>query len=146
MMRIFQICFFCGLLSIYTLFSAHAAANTALNNDPIAECKAQKLSAANYLRCLDRQVNDLTEKLTIWLNNKQFQLEEFAESSGHKTPLKVFKRSNSYFGKYMEEHCRWQYLMLLPDTASAAMRLKECKINLLQQRLAEMIQVGDSVK
>lgn len=141
-MRIFQ---FVTLLLLASIsFWQPVLANDA--QDPIAQCKVKKLSAANYLRCLDRQVNDLSEKLTIWLNNKQFQLEEFAESSGHKTPLKVFKRSNNYFAKYMQEHCRWQYLMLLPDTASAAMRLKECKINLLQQRLAEMIQVGGNVK
>ena len=139
-MRILSVCLIFACLTASTLVNADTPI------DPITTCKAKKLSAANYLRCLDRQVNDLSEKLTIWLNNKQFQLEEFAESSGHKTPLKVFKRSNNYFSKYMQEHCRWQYLMLLPDTASAAMRLKECKINLLQQRLAEMIQVGGKVK
>lgn len=141
-MRLISLIVICWLATLLPFNAALAETK----QDPIAACKVKKLTAANYLRCLDRQVNGLSEKLTIWLNNKQFQLEEFAESSGHKTPLKVFKRSNNYFTKYMQEHCRWQYLMLLPDTASAAMRLKECKINLLQQRLAEMIQVGGKVQ
>ncbi len=115
-------------------------------NDAIALCQAKKLRAADYLRCLDEQLNLKQRETDVWVNNKKFQLEEFSKATGHKGPITIFKRSNKHFKNYMDAHCLWQYQLVLPDTTSAAMKMKECKIQLLDQRLEEMKNIGKSLE
>lgn len=107
--------FLCILLSSFQL-----AAETT--------CDRKSQQQIDYSRCLDAQLEQAERELQTWENNHLFKLQEMAEKTGRDDPLKVFKRSRSNFKQFRTDHCRWQYLALIPDSQAGASVYKECTI------------------
>ncbi len=105
--------------------------------ETIASCQTKMTTTAELSRCLDG-IKDLKDReLQTWVNNQVFILEELAASTGRRSSLEMFKRSQRNFISYRENNCRWQYLVISPD-ASAATAYKKCYITLTQYRIEEL--------
>lgn len=91
-------------------------------------CSLKEQSQLEYSRCLDAALEKAERELLTYENGHMLQLQEMAQKTGRDDPLKVFNRSRSYFKKYSADHCRWQYLALIPDSQAGAAVYKECML------------------
>lgn len=98
-------------------------------------CQSQRQFSIAYSRCLDQKLENLQRELLTWENNHLLQLEDIAAKSGRKEPLVNFRKSRKSFKTYSTEHCRWQYLALVPDSQAGATLYKECMLDLLQGQI-----------
>ncbi len=98
-------------------------------------CAEKQQFRIEYSRCLDQQIETMQRDLTTWENNHLIQLQEIAEKTGRTDPLKVFKRSRQSFQQHSTDHCRLQYLALIPDSDAGASAYKKCMINQLEQQI-----------
>jgi len=99
------------------------------------DCQSQRQFSIAYSRCLDQQLENLQRELQTWENNHVLQLEDIATKSGRKEPLLNFRKSRKSFKTYSTEHCRWQYLAMVPDSQAAATLYKECMLELMQGQI-----------
>ena len=106
--------------------------------DLFKQCADARENGVEYLRCLDRQIKSVQDKVKLWGNNKLFEIEELSKTTGRRDALHLFKKSQKSFTKHVENNCRWQYLLLLPDTTAAAIIYKECVIKMNHIRAAEL--------
>ena len=104
----------------------------------LKQCAPTKDSTVEYMRCLDSKTEQLNNQILAWSNSKIFELEEMTKSTGRSGALTVFKKSQKSFTQYLEQNCRWQYLILLPDTTSSAIKYKECIVEMSEQRIIEL--------
>ena len=105
----------------------------------LEQCSSAKKTSISYLRCLDRQIELLDSKRKLWGNNVIFMLEERNKNSGRKGgALRIFKKSQKSYVKHSENNCRWQYINLLPDPTSSAIKYKECMIMMGENRVTEL--------
>ncbi len=98
-------------------------------------CEEKKQFRIEYSRCLDQLIENKQRDLLTWENNHLIKLQEIAESTGRKDPLAVFKRSRQTYKQYSTDHCRWQYLALVPDSNAGASAYKKCMIDQLDQQI-----------
>lgn len=98
-------------------------------------CAEKQQFRIEYSRCLDQHIETLQRDLTTWENNHLIQLQELAEKTGRTDPLRVFKRSRQTYKQFSTEHCRWQYLALVPDSHAGASTYKKCMIHQLEQQI-----------
>lgn len=115
------------LLSVFLFSSAGFAQD--------ADCKSKRQFSIEYSRCLDQQLELLNRELVTWENNHILQLEDIASKTGRKDPLLVFKKSRQTFKTFSTEHCRWQYLALVPDSQAGATLYKECQLALYKNQI-----------
>ncbi|MBU1438925.1 MAG: DUF1311 domain-containing protein [Gammaproteobacteria bacterium] len=113
--------YLCALLGSFQLLAASA-------------CSGKNLSQLDYSRCLDAELEQAERELVTWENGHLFQLQEMAEKTGRDDPLKVFIRSRNQFKQFRNDHCRWQYLALIPDSQAGASVFKECMIDQLKSQ------------
>lgn len=103
----------------------------------ISDCSNKVEDIEGYSMCLDR-IKDATDReLQTWINNQTFELEELAASTGRRSPLNMFNRSQRNFIEYRENNCRWQYLANSPS-AKAASTYKMCYILMSKNRIKEL--------
>lgn len=116
---------------LFLLLLTGAVTAVAAEND----CQAQRQFSIAYSRCLDQKLENLQRELLTWENNHILQLEDIASKTGRKDPLANFRKSRKSFKTYSTEHCRWQYLALVPDSQAGATLYKECMLELLQGQI-----------
>lgn len=112
----------------------------------VQQCAQHRESSVEYMRCLDRKIESLKNAIKLWGNNKIIELEEMTKITGRKAALKGFKKSQKSFAIYAEQNCRWQYIALLPDTTSSAIKFKECTVEMSEARVIELKQIANSSK
>ena len=125
------------LLLMIALIALPASASKHLQ-----QCADQRSSSIDYLRCLDRKIDFLEREIDQWTTSKIFELEEMAKKSGRTDALSLFKKSQKSFTKYLEHSCRWQYSVLLPDARAAAIRYKECTVQMSETRVSELKRIA----
>jgi len=116
----------CGILMLgFTSFVSQAQFNDG--------CDKEKTTNLSYLRCLDSKI--VLEKRTanMWANKILLDLEKKQNETGNLQLLRVFKRAEQEFDKYVEDNCRWKYLNRLPDTIAAAIAFKRCELHSVQK-------------
>ncbi len=101
-------------------------------------CDGSRSSQVEYMRCLDRQIGTLENQMKLWENNKLYELEELEKVTGRKDAIATFKKSVKSFATFADQHCRWQYVTLLPDTFAAARKYKECSVGIFHQRVVQL--------
>ena len=111
-----------------------------LSADALAasSCAERRQFQIEYSRCLDQELEKIERELQTWENNHLFRLQEMERSTGRGDPLRVFQRSRETFKKFSQDHCRWQYLALIPDSQAGAGVYKECMIEQLKQQTETM--------
>ena len=95
-------------------------------------CSSTNQSQLEYSRCLDAALEKAERELAMYENGHLLQLQELAEKTGRNDPLKVFSRSRKHFKQFRTDHCRWQYLALIPDSQAGASVYKECMLEQLK--------------
>ncbi len=103
----------------------------------IGECEATQKSNSGLSSCFDIVKKAADRELQTWVNNQVFILEELALSTGRRAALNMFNRSQRNFITFRENDCRWQYLVVSPDT-SAASAYKKCYILVTKSRIKEL--------
>lgn len=103
-----------------------------------SSCADKRQFQIEYSRCLDQELEKSERELKTWENNHLFRLQEMERSTGRDDPLRVFQRSRDTFQKFSHDHCRWQYLALIPDSQAGAGVYKECMIEQLKQQTEVM--------
>lgn len=119
-----------------------ASPSTIANEIALQLCEQNRGSQVEYMRCLDRQIASLESQIKLWENNKVFELEDSAKLSGRKDAIHTFKKSIRTFSAFADQHCRWQYVELLPDTIAAARKYKECTVEIFNQRVIDLKKVA----
>jgi uncharacterized protein YecT (DUF1311 family) len=127
------------LLPALLLVSLSAPASA---SQMLTRCESDRDTSVAYLRCLDRQIQTLNRHIDLWGNNMIFALEEISKKNGRSDALRLFKKSQKTFTKYVEQNCRWQFLVLLPDRTSAAIKFKTCMIEMSGARVVELKRVS----
>jgi hypothetical protein len=94
-------------------------------------CSDKRQFQIEYSRCLDHELDKMQRELTTWENSHLFRLGDLEKTTGRGDPLRTFKRSRQHLNKFMEDHCRWQYLALIPDSQAGSAVYKECMIEQL---------------
>lgn len=97
-----------------------------------SSCNGKNQSQLDYSRCLDAALEKAERELVTFENSHVLQLQEMAQKTGRDDPLKVFNRSRTHFKQFRTDHCRWQYLALIPDSQAGAAVYKECMIEQLK--------------
>lgn len=95
-------------------------------------CAEKRQLQIEYFRCLDQELEKVQREVRSWENSHLFRLEELEKNTGRGEPLRVFKRSRQEFSKFSTDHCRWQYLALIPDSQAGSGAFKECMLQQLQ--------------
>lgn len=95
-------------------------------------CSSNNQSQLEHSRCLDAALEKAERELQTFENGHLLQLQELAQKTGRDDPLKVFTRSRTHFKQFRTDHCRWQYLALIPDSQAGASVYKECMIEQLK--------------
>jgi len=112
-------------IGVFALFaSIHVAAEPT--------CNSKNQSQLEYSRCLDAALEKAERELVTYENGHLLQLQEMAQRTGRDDPLKVFTRSRNHFKQFRTDHCRWQYLALIPDSQAGASVYKECMLEQLK--------------
>jgi len=100
-------------------------------------CAEKEQSHIVLSQCLDRKIDAIDRELQTWVNNQIFVLEEFALTTGRRSSLEMFRRSQRNFTTYRENNCRWQYLYISPNIDAASI-YKKCYILLSRDRVNEL--------
>lgn len=120
----------------FLVFSTQATAAA------LEACDKSRNSQVEYMRCLDRQIATLESQMKLWENSKLYELDELAKSTGRKDAITTFKKSVTSFATFADQHCRWQYVTLLPDTFAAARKFKECTVEVFFHRVRDLKKVA----
>jgi predicted component of viral defense system (DUF524 family) len=118
---------FLGFIS-FQAFSIDAQQQCTLNGNTPAETK-------QYIRCLDKVIEDLEREQKMWVNKLTLDLEKIKEDTGNSQLLPIFLRSVKNQASYQEDSCRWRYLQKMPNATKAAITYKQCEIAILNQHL-----------
>ena len=113
----------------------------ASNKKSIENCESQNKSVIELSQCLDGVVDAVDKELQTWINNQTFILDELVSSTGRKSVLSMFKRSERNFISYRENNCRWQYLAISP-AIGASPAYKKCYILLTRDRIKELSSIN----
>ncbi len=104
----------------------------ALDTQAASLCAEKRQLHIEYFRCLDQELEKVQREVSSWENSHLFRLEELEKNTGRGEPLRVFQRSRKEFKKFSTDHCRWQYLALIPDSQAGTGAFKECMLQQLQ--------------
>jgi hypothetical protein len=104
-------------------------------------CAEKRQLHIEYSRCLDQELEKLQREVSSWENSHLFRLEELEKNTGRGEPLRVFKRSRKLFQQFSSDHCRWQYLALIPDSQAGTGVFKECMLDQLKIQVTVLQQL-----
>ncbi|MFB0979414.1 MAG: DUF1311 domain-containing protein [Alteromonadaceae bacterium] len=107
----------------------------------IEHCEATQETTSGLSSCLDTVKASIDRELQTWINNQVFILEEFALTTGRRSALDMFKRSQRNFITFRENDCRWQYLAISPNTGAAS-AYKKCYILVSKARINELERIN----
>lgn len=113
------------------------SSSSAYGQKSVEQCQASGKKFEQVSRCLDVIKESVDRELQTWINNQIFVLDEFAVTTGRRSPLEMFKRSQQNFNTFRENNCRWQYLAISP-AKGAASAYKKCYILLTKNRINEL--------
>jgi uncharacterized protein YecT (DUF1311 family) len=119
------------------LTTSYIPSSLAFKAKNIEACEQSFDEPTELSRCLDIVKEATDRELQTWINNQIFVLEEFALSTGRRSALKMFKRSQRNFITYRKNNCRWQYLHISPNV-TAAPAFKKCYILSTKDRINEL--------
>lgn len=122
---------FINIVGFLVLSNTSTAAVAAFNDG----CDNEKSTNPRYIRCLENKITEQQNTAQTWRNKIEFDLTKKQNETGNVQLLKVFKRAEQEFTKYVEDNCRWRYLNLLPDTIAATITYKRCELQLNQQHV-----------
>ncbi len=94
--------------------------------------------AKKYLMCLDGNINRLERERQTWINKLVLDTKKYQEDTGNTQILPIMKRAFSHQEGYMEDSCRWRYLLSMPNATRSAIAYKNCKVKLLQAHIDEL--------
>lgn len=120
------------IISTYCVLSAPVYAQKTLE-----ECEKIEATTDKQSRCLDSVKELLEREMQTWVNNHIFNLEEKAQTTGRRSALKMFKRSQDDFMTFRDNDCRWQYLAISPEKG-ADFAYKKCYIVVTQSRIDQL--------
>ena len=123
--------FFLNALVVCTATNAANTANT------IKACLNKQTNNISFSQCLDGIKESVDRELQTWVNNQVFILEKKAQTTGRRSALTMFKRSQKNFVTFRENNCRWQYLARSPSI-NAGPAYKKCYILLTKNRIQEL--------
>ena len=121
-------------LALLVLMSLMTSANASRT---LQNCENKQAESMSYSQCLDEVKNAVERELQTWINNQTFILEELESTTGKKSTLTMFKRSQSNFITFRNNNCRWQYLAVSSE-ANAGDTYKKCYISTSQSRIKEL--------
>ncbi|NQZ22724.1 MAG: DUF1311 domain-containing protein [Colwellia sp.] len=107
----------------------------------IDHCESTQQTTSGLSSCFDIVKEAVDRELQTWINNQVFILEEFALSTGRRSALEMFKRSQRNFITFRENDCRWQYLAISPGKGAAA-AFKKCYILVSRDRIKELTAIN----
>ena len=113
----------------------------ASNKKSIENCENKNKDIVDISQCLDEVVEATDKELQTWINNQTFILDDLVSSTGRKSVLSMFKRSERNFISYRENNCRWQYLAISP-ASGAGIAYKKCYILLSKNRIKELSSIN----
>ncbi len=113
----------------------------AFGSEAASHCAEKRQLHIEYSRCLDQELEKLQREVSSWENSHLFRLEELEKNTGRGEPLKVFKRSRKQFQLFSTDHCRWQYLALIPDSQAGTGVYKECMLEQLKIQVTVLQQL-----
>ena len=131
------------VLASLILLSLNAQAKPVSEIDEVFECQQKHKNRMDYSVCLDNALNKLDREMTTWETNLEFKLRELSKATGRGDVLMVFKKSKDQFQKFRKVNCQWQYLAMLPDVGAAAAMVKECKIQMVDDRITKLSVLSD---
>lgn len=111
--------------------------------EEIVECQQKHKNRMDYSVCLDNALNKLDREMVTWETNLEYKLRDLSQNTGRGDVLVIFKRSKEQFQKFRKVNCQWQYLAMLPDVAAAATMVKECKIQMVEDRITKLSLLSD---
>lgn len=120
------------------LYSPDSYSADSHSSNALKQCETKKQTSVVYMRCLDSQIAKIDEQRSLWGNNIIFILEEYKKNSGQGGALRIFKKSQKSYTTHAENNCRWQYLRLMPDPTSSAIKYKQCLIQMGEKRIEEL--------
>jgi len=120
------------ILTAIIFFTAQLEANPIFSG-----CDLLKANKTAYGKCLDQTIESLDRTLSTWIENQTFKLEAIVHSTGRKTVLKLFKKSQVDFVAFRKNDCRWKYLFISPDKGAVS-AYKTCYISLSQNRIDQL--------
>ena len=117
-------------------------ASAAKDIEEIKACQKKYSDRIDYSRCLDSALLQLEREMTTWETNVEFKLKELSRTSGRGEALAIFSKANKDFKQFQKSNCQWQYLAMLPDVATAATMVKECRIYMAKDRIEKLTELS----
>ncbi|WP_440055853.1 hypothetical protein ACSLBF_06815 [Pseudoalteromonas sp. T1lg65] len=96
--------------------------------------------AKRFIMCLDENIDTLERNRQAWINKLILDTKTYQQESGNTALLPIIERALKNQAEYMEDSCRWRYLLIMPNSTKAATAYKECKIRFIKQHILEIKQ------
>jgi len=109
----------------------------------LADCNTDSMDSKRFFACLEQQLDDAQRELTSWENSIQFKLEEHQKTTGRTDALLNYQKTRQSYQTYIEQDCRWQFQVKLPDQKAAATAFKRCQTDHYQKRI-ELLKKADA--
>ena len=131
------------LLAAVTAFLPSVEGKPMSEIEEILECQKKYKNRMDYSVCLDNALNKLDREMVTWETNLEYKLRDLGQNTGRGDVLVIFKKSKEQFQKFRKVNCQWQYLAMLPDVGAAATMVKECKIQMVEDRITKLSILSD---
>ncbi|MDW7549918.1 hypothetical protein HUZ36_01565 [Pseudoalteromonas sp. McH1-7] len=94
--------------------------------------------AKKFLMCLDSNINLLERHRQTWITKLLLDTKKYQADTGNTQILPIMERALRNHEEYMEDSCRWRYLLDMPNATRSATAYKQCKITLLKAHISEL--------
>lgn len=108
----------------------------------LKDCKKHESShpekAKKFLMCLDSNINLLERHRQTWITKLLLDTKKYQSDTGNTQILPIMERALRNQEEYMEDSCRWRYLLDMPNATRSATAYKNCKIAFLKAHIIEL--------
>ncbi|TMN33030.1 hypothetical protein [Pseudoalteromonas sp. S2755] len=94
--------------------------------------------AKKFLMCLDSNINLLERHRQTWITKLLLDTKKYQADTGNTQILPIMERAFRNQEEYMEDSCRWRYLLDMPNATRSATAYKNCKIAFLKAHIIEL--------
>lgn len=94
--------------------------------------------AKKFLMCLDGNINLLERHRQTWITKLLLDTKKYQSDTGNTQILPIMERALRNQEEYMEDSCRWRYLLDMPNATRSATAYKNCKIAFLKAHIIEL--------
>lgn len=105
---------------------------------PWPEAGNQQQRYQQQLSCFDQELLKARRLLEQWEKHHEFALQQHRQRTGRPAALSSYIAARESFKQLKEQHCRWQYQLMLPDVSAGAAKYKPCQLNLIKQRQIDL--------